>query len=80
MMLPGAVLRFLQRVPGSMASSKSVITYPMLDMEIQNARRSLLLCRNCRSYALDDASWPGGIQGLRHVAALRRDIGPNHQK
>ena len=57
-----------------------VLTYPMLGMEIQNAHRSLLPCSNCRSFAMHDAFWPSGIQGLRHVAALRRDIGPHHEK
>ena len=41
---------------------------------------SPLPCCNCRGCALHDASWSSGIQGLRHVAALRRDIRPNHQK
>ena len=56
------------------------LTYPMFGMEIQNAHSSLLLCSNCRGFALHHASWPSGIQGLRHVAALRRDIGPHHEK
>jgi hypothetical protein len=52
----------------------------MVGVEIQNARRSLLPCRDCGSFALRNAPWPSGFQGLRHVADLCRDIGPYHEK
>jgi hypothetical protein len=67
--------------PGRTESARQKrVNYPVLGMEIQNAHRSLLPCSNCRGFALHDASWPSGIQGLRHVTALRRDIGPHHEK
>jgi hypothetical protein len=49
-------------------------------VEIQNVRRALLPCRDCGSFALRNAPWPSGFQGLRHVADLCRNIGPYHEK